>query len=363
MSRLTLVTDLKAIADNARVIRSRIKPNVKLLCVVKADAYGHGAVQTARALEEAGLADAFAVANPFEGELLRKGGIAERMIVVLGSPVTAEDAEISVRSGLSQAVEKPEDVLRMGSAANALRMPAKLHFKIDTGMSRIGIRDENALSEMLKMLSREALLRMEGIFTHFCAADSDEAFTAAQFERFQKACAAVEQAGWHPIRHAAASSALLNERYQLDMVRAGIVLYGGGPDELKGSLKYAQRLETQPMAFRVIEKGDTVGYGRRFTAQRTTRVMTVQCGYGDGYPRILSGRADVIVEGKRAPIIGNICMDMLMADVTEIPEANLQSKVVLLGDGITPEELAEKAETIPYEIMLGFTGRVNRKWE
>ncbi|MGN1006299.1 MAG: alanine racemase, partial [Aristaeellaceae bacterium] len=195
-----------------------------------------------------------------------------------------------------------------------------------------------------------------------CVAESDPAFTDEQNARFARALEIVRAAGFHPIAHAAATSAMLNPAYQYDMVRAGIGLYGTLVPELEGRLQYAQTLCAKPIRMETIHKGDTVGYGRTFTARRDSRIITVPIGYGDGYPRILSNKADVLVCGKRAPIVGNVCMDMLMADVTDIPEANADSEVVLMGaqgsQRIAPDELAELAGTIPYEIMLGFSPRV-----
>lgn len=360
MSRLTLVTDTRIIRENAGVIRGLIDKRAKMLCVVKADAYGHGALKTAQALYD--IADAYAVAVPEEGKELRLGGI-DKMIVVLGSAACGESALISVECGLSQAVSKPEDIERLERICADVSKNCRVHLKIDTGMSRTGARDGQTLDKMLSMLKQSKCLELEGMFTHFCVADTDEDFTRLQFERFLTAREKVRAAGFAPICHAAASTAMLNNEYALDMVRAGIALYGTGVEALAGRIRPGQRLIAHPIAFRTILPGDTVGYGRHFTAKRETRVMTVPCGYGDGYPRILSGKADVIVCGKRAPIIGNVCMDMLMADVTDIPEADYDSTVTLLGDGITPDELAEKAQTIPYEIMLGFSNRVERKWE
>ena len=188
-------------------------------------------------------------------------------------------------------------------------------------------------------------------------------FTRLQNERFERAIRIVRAAGYQPIAHAAASSAMLNPEYQHDMVRAGVALYGGGMPEVP-ELKFAQTLISTPIRMETIEPGDTVGYGRTFTASRKTRVMTIPIGYGDGYPRLLGNRAEVLIRGKRAPVIGNVCMDMLMADVTDIPEAQMGDSVVLMGaqgdDRITPDELAEKAGTIGYEIMLGYSARVPR---
>ena len=192
---------------------------------------------------------------------------------------------------------------------------------------------------------------MEGIFTHFCVAECDPAFTQKQNARFAQALETVRAAGFKPIAHAAATSAMLRSEYQYDMVRAGIGLYGTLVPELQGKLQYAQTLCAKPIRMECIHEGDTVGYGRTFTARRDSRIITVPIGYGDGYTRILSNKADVLVCGKRAPIVGNVCMDMLMADVTDIPEANADSEVVLMGaqgsERITPDELAQLAGTSP----------------
>ena len=160
---------------------------------------------------------------------------------------------------------------------------------------------------------------------------------------------------------------MLEGDFQYDMVRAGIGLYGTCVPELAGQLQYAQTLTARPVRIQTIQAGESVGYGRTFTAQRETVVMTVPIGYGDGYPRILSNRACALVEGRRAPVIGNVCMDMIMLDVTGIPVAGMDSEVVLMGaqgsERITPDELAQHAQTIPYEIMLGISPRVRRVYE
>ena len=365
MKRLELVTDVAVIKQNAIEIKQRIPdPNARLLCVVKADAYGHGAVKTAQALS--GIADAFAVATPLEGAELRESGVRQP-IVVLGLISDYEDAALSVKYELCQAVDDARDVCALDEAALKQGTRAKLHIKIDTGMSRIGVRDFPALSALLDEIKTLKNVTVDGMFTHFCAADEDEAFTREQKSRFDRAIEAVRQAGFDPICHAAASTAMLKKGYSYGMVRAGIALYGTGVKELSGIVRPAQTLLSHPVAIRRVLKGETVGYGRTFTAQRDSLIATVPCGYGDGYPRILSGRADVLIHGCRAPLTGRVCMDMLMADVTDIPGAGRESEVVLLGkqgnEAITPDELAEKAGTIPYEIMLGFSQRVYKSWK
>lgn len=349
----------EAIAANARAIRARIPDGVRMMCVVKADAYGHDSVRTARKLLAAG-ADAFAVAIVEEAERLRDGGI-DGMILVLGG---AEEDSLrrAVRAGVSQAVYTPRTLEILQDEAARCGKRALAHLKIDTGMSRVGVRGEDDLEAMLAWWRHCPDVDMEGIFTHFCVADTDPGFTALQNERFSGALAAVRRAGFSPIAHAAASSAMLDPALQYDMVRPGIVLYGSGVPALADELTWAQTLLTRPVRLQWISAGDTVGYGRTFTAGRDTLVMTLPIGYGDGYPRVLSNRASVLVRGKRAPLIGRVCMDMVMADVTDVPGVDLEDEVVLLGaqgdERITPDELADLAGTIPYEIMLGFAPRV-----
>ncbi len=349
-----------AVAANARLFRSLIPGRVKMMCVVKANAYGHDGVRTAKRLLEAG-ADAFAVAIVEEAEALRRAGV-EAPILILGG-ACEESLRQAVRAGASQAVYAPEmlDVLQQEALRAGVR--AKAHLKVDTGMSRIGVRDGAALEALLDRWRRCPDVEMEGAFTHFCAGDSDPEFTALQNRRFAAALAKIREAGFRPVAHAAATCTMLNPALQYDMVRPGIGLYGTGVPELEGRLQYAQTLSTRPIRLQRIATGDTVGYGRAFAAQRDTLVMTLPIGYGDGYPRLLGNRASVLVRGRRAPVIGRVCMDMIMADVTDIPGVSLGDEVVLMGrqgdERITPDELAECAGTIPYEIMLGFGARVS----
>ena len=365
MKRLELITDLSQIRNNAREIRKRIPDNVLMMCVVKADAYGHGAKKTAAILYNSGLADAFAVATVKEGCELRENN-QKAPILVLGLLNGEEDASLAVSYDLDQAVSSPREVKILSQAARRAGKPVRIHIKIDTGMSRIGVRGKNELNILLDALKSETNVVVAGMFSHLCAAEEDEAFTRLQKKKFDEAISQVLLAGYHPICHLAASTAMRKEEYIYHMVRAGIALYGTGVKELENAVQPAQTLISHPAAFRLLEEGDTVGYSRRFTAKRRCRIMTVPCGYGDGYPRILGGRGCVLVNGQRAKIIGNICMDMLMADVTDIPDISYSSKVTLMGrdeeERITPDEMASLAGTIPYEIMLGFSNRVERSW-
>ncbi|MBQ3079959.1 MAG: alanine racemase [Clostridia bacterium] len=364
MKRLEMQVSLGAIAHNARFIRSLIPEHVKMLSVVKADAYGHGAKEVASRLIREGLNDAFAVATADEGVQLRMNGITGVPIVVLGYS-GKESVEDAVEYGLSQAVFDVRGLEMMRDAAEKLGKEAKAHLKIDTGMTRIGVRGKEKLNMLLECWDKIENVHMEGMFTHFSAADSDPEFTKMQFDAFSEAMKTVKAHGYTPVLHAAASTALWKNEYQLDMVRAGIALYGVENGPMKGALRFAQRLITRPSRIERVKKGDSVGYSRNYICPRDSVIMTLPCGYGDGYPRILSGKADVLVNGKRAGIVGNICMDMMMADVTDAGDVNMDSVVTLMGqdgpEAITPEELSLKANTIPYEIMLGFAPRIEKR--
>ena len=354
----------RALYENARAIRESIPEKVKMMCVVKADAYGHGAAEAARTMLRAG-ADAFAVAIAEEAEALRRAGIGAPILILGGGDASAMRA--AVEADAAQAVYEPWMLDALEDAARARGKRARAHLKVDTGMSRIGVRGADALDGLLKhWRDRCPDVEMEGAFTHFCAAESDPAFTAAQNDRFARALSQVRAAGFAPVAHAAATSAMAGAPYRYDMVRAGIGLYGTLAPGLEGRLRYAQTLCARPVRLQRISAGESVGYGRTFTAQRDTLIMTVPIGYGDGYPRILGNRGEALVCGRRARIVGNVCMDMLMLDVTDVPGAGPDSEVVLMGaqgrERISPDELAALAGTIPYEIMLGFSPRVRREF-
>ena len=351
-----------ALYRNAAAIRAAIPRDKKLMCVVKADAYGHGSVNAARAMLRAG-ADAFAVAIVEEAEVLRAAGVAAPILILGGA--ADESLAQAVRADAAQAVYDAHTLDTLQRAAAEHGKTALAHLKIDSGMTRIGVRCADELRALLAHWRKNCPdVRMEGMFTHFCAAESDMEFTLLQNERFRRAIEIVREYGFDPICHAAATTAMCDPRFQYDMVRAGIALYGS----LGGDIPvcHAQQIVCRPLRIETIAIGDTVGYGRTFAAKRETRVMTLPIGYGDGYPRLFSNRACALVEGKRAPQIGRVCMDMTMFDVTGIAGVSMESEVTLMGrqgtDCLSPEELAGWAETIPYEIMLGFSARVHRDW-
>ena len=362
MRSTSLTVSAQALTHNARLIRSYLPENVRLMAVVKADAYGHGLAYAARAFLEGG-ACMLAVAIVEEAAALREAGFTCPILILGGAEESSLDE--AVRVGAAQAVFTPGMLRAMERAAVKYGKTARAHLKIDTGMSRIGVKGDAALEQLLGVWRECPHVEMEGMFTHFCVSETDPEFTDLQDSRFMAAVRRVRAAGYSPIAHAAATGAFENPRYMHDMVRPGLAMYGFGA-KMQG-LMPAQRLSARPVRLEMIAQGETVSYGRIFRAERDTLVMTIPIGYGDGYPRKLSGKAQAIVEGRRVPQIGRVCMDMTMFDVPDVPGVSLESEVVLMGgqggERITPEELADMADTIPYEIMLGFKSRIRRIYE
>lgn len=352
--------------ENMRKIRSAVAPGVKVMAVVKADGYGHGAKQTAFAALEGG-ADMLAVASVAEGSALRQCGITAP-ILVLGA-VTAADVREGIESGLIQTVCSPDMVRLCEQAASEAQKQTEVHVKIDTGMGRIGVRNETELKAVKDALDASPHVKLTGVFTHFSDADGDEdgmAYTAEQFRRFTRMTALLPTG---ILRHCANSAAIHRApEYALDMVRAGISLYGYPPVEEKDlALEPCMRWTAKISYIKELPAGEYISYGRTYRTQRKTRVATVTCGYADGYHRSAGKSAEVLIRGKRAKILGRICMDQMMADVSEIPEASVEDEVVLIGrdgaDCITAEDIAAWSGTISYEILLSVGSRVERTFE
>ena len=367
--------DLDALAQNFREVRKAADPKAMVCCVVKADAYGHGAVRVAREFASLG-ADWFAVSNLEEALQLRRAGI-ETPVLVLGY-TPADKAGTLSRENVSQCVYSLEYARDLSRFAQEAGVKVNIHLKIDTGMSRLGFyyqdisRDETAVEEVKEACSLPGLVP-QGIFTHFAVSDegqAGDAFTMRQFGCLKEMIESLARAGvTFPVRHCANSAGVFDYPLShLDMVRAGIVLYGLYPSgELRSrpALKPALALKSVVSHVKTLLPGATVSYGRKFTAQHEMRVATVPVGYADGYPRLLSpGGAEVLIGGKRCPILGRICMDQLMADVTALDQVRVGDTVTLIGrDGeeeITADELAEKEGTINYEVVCALSKRVPR---
>lgn len=367
--------DLDALAQDFKAVRQAADQNAMVCCVVKADAYGHGAVRMAREFESLG-ADWFAVSNLEEALQLRLGGI-EKPVLVLGYTPPEEAASLA-KHRVSQCVYSLEYAQELSYFAVEAGVTVRIHVKIDTGMSRLGFyyqdisRDEATVKEVKTACTLPGLYP-EGIFTHFAVSDegkNGDSFTMRQFGCFKEMIESLlrEDVSFE-VRHCANSAAVFDYPLShLDMVRAGIVIYGLYPSgELRNRPELSPVLSLRSVVSHVktVQPGSTISYGRVFTADRQMKVATVPVGYADGYPRILATHgAQVLIGGKRCPILGRICMDQLMADVSALEEVKVGDLVTLIGrDGeeeITADELAEKEGSINYEVVCGLSKRVPR---
>ncbi len=353
--------DLRVLRENVRWIRSALPDGTLLMAVVKADAYGHGIVRVARNALHAG-ADWLAVARTDEGAALRKAGI-RAPILVLGA-ATRLEIEDGVQHDLTLAVADPKMISVISTCAAAHGKIGLIHLKLDTGMGRIGLRSREEVCTALAELKLAPNVRLTGVFTHFADADGcSEHYTRLQLSRFLELCELLP-AGI--IRHCANSAAI--HRYPeaaLDMVRAGISMYGYPAVRTDMPLKPVMDWRTAVTCVKPIQAGDKISYGCTFTAPKPMMLATVACGYGDGYHRSGSGKAHVIINGKRCPIVGRICMDQMMADVTGL-DTEAGDEVILLGESqgekISAEELGAWSGTISYEVLLAATDRVYRRW-
>ncbi|MDO4548139.1 MAG: alanine racemase [Clostridia bacterium] len=350
------------LSDNVKALKKRLRGKARLLAVVKADAYGHGmAVEADIALKNG--ADALAVALVDEAIALREAKISAP-ILVLGGTTCPSAIDAAVENHITLSLYDARTLEMMNEFAVRRDTVAHAHLKIDTGMRRVGLVGMDELDGMLDSLSECPRVKCEGVFTHF-ADDRDDEYTSYQNDLFKLAVKRVRDRGYRVIAHASASGATVkNSELWHDMVRPGIALYGGSVRDIMPELMPAQRLAAKPVRIERVGAGESVSYGRTFTANEESVIATLPIGYGDGYPRALSNRAQVLVKGQRANVAGRVCMDMLMVDVTGIQGVSMDDEFVLMGwqgaDMITPDELAERAGTISYEIMLGFKDRIPR---
>jgi alanine racemase len=358
---------LGAIARNVATARRLAGTATQVMAVVKADAYGHGAVPVAMAALEAG-ATWLAVACPEEAAPLRDVGI--RVPIFVLGPVSPEQAEVSVRLGLDQCVSDPAQAEPLANEAARVQRAVRIHLKVDTGMRRVGV-SPREVRRAAEHLARFPLLKLVGLMTHFADAEADDlAFAREQLRQFSQAADTLKAAGLNPeIRHAASSAALLRlPESRFDLVRPGIMLYGCHPRG-QGSagdppLAPAMRLRSEVSQLKDVAKGSSVSYGRTFVAPTDIRIATLPIGYADGAGRLLSSRGEVLLRGQRVPIIGRVCMDMLMLDVTAVPEARVGDEAVLFGRQgnaeITADEFAAWQGTISYEALCRIGPRVPR---
>ena len=359
--------DLDALAHNYRQARAIAGPGVKYLGVVKADAYGHGAVRVSRTLEALG-ADYLAVSSLDEARELRQNGIQAPILILGHTPPELTEQLIAYR--ITQAVSAKAKAEAYSAAASACGGTLKIHIKVDTGMSRLGflVRGGHFAAgvESIALSCRLPGLEPEGIFTHFSAADedtpADESYTKEQFRLFMEVLSALEDRGAaFPLRHCANSGALARypETY-LDMVRPGIALYGAGADRDRLGLRPVMTLKSSVSTIKIFDPGTDISYGRIFRTAGKTRVGILPIGYADGLFRGLSNRASFQTPQGPAPILGRICMDMTMVDLTALPGIGVGSELEIFG-GLQPaDKLAALLGTIPYELTCAVSKRVPR---
>lgn len=368
--RVCAEIDLGAIAGNMEQMRARLPENTRMMGVVKTDGYGHGSLEIARRLEPEEYMFGFAVATPEEAHLLRQGGI-RKPLLVLGYTFPYSYEQM-IREEVRPAVFRRDSIEPLREAAVRAGKPVRVHVKVDTGMGRIGVTPDEEGLAFVKQLMEQPEIVIEGIFTHFARADeTDKSSAEKQFSTFMEFVHRIEEELKLeiPIKHCANSAAILELPHMaLDMVRAGIIMYGLAPSEQVNMelvpLKPALSLYSHIVYIKTIHAGQSVSYGGLYTAEKDTRVATVPAGYGDGYPRGLSEKGYVLIHGKKAPILGRVCMDQFMVDVSGIPEACEGDRVVLLGrDGaecITAEELGDLSGRFNYELVCDLGRRVPR---
>lgn len=365
--RVCAQIDLSAVRKNIEAVRASVRPESKLMVVLKADGYGHGAVPIAKRIDD--IADAYGMAIVEEAVELREAGVI-KPILVLGYTASHLYDKV-IQYDITQTIFQYETAYELNEAAKKAGKTIKIHIKIDTGMSRIGFAvTEESIEEIVK-ISKLSNLYMEGVFTHFAKADEiDKEATHLQYQRFMQMLERLEQRGiCFATRHVSNTAAIIDlPEYNLDMVRCGIGTYGMYPsvDVQKNRvvLTPAMELKTHISYVKELPKGVGISYNGTYVTERPMRVATVPVGYGDGYPRLLSSKGRVLIHGKSAPILGRVCMDQFMVDVSDIPEAKQNDDVTLMGrDGyecIMTEEISAYAGTINYEIVCEVGKRIPR---
>ena len=361
--------DLNRLGENFRSVKAFCGDGLLYMAVIKADAYGHGAIECGRRLEAEG-ADWFAVATLEEGVELRQAGIS-RPILVFGGVWPGQEIEF-LNFDLTPMIFTAEQARRMDETARVARRITNVHVKIDTGMNRVGFRSEQA-AEAAQAMAGLKCINVEGLMTHFAVADklSESHFTNQQISNFSTAVEAFLAAGHRPriLDLANSPAAVAHPKSRAKLVRIGGILFGVTRDVLpdgvdKPDLKPVMSLHSKIAMVKTVPRGESIGYSRTFTTERDSRIATIPIGYNDGYDRALSNKGEVIVRGKKVPVVGRVSMDWITIDITEVVGARVGDTVALLGsDGdsrITAEDIARKLDTISYEVTCGVAARVPR---
>ena len=366
--RVIAQIDVNAIIHNYRQIRNSLPSYIKIMSIVKADGYGHGAVEIAQILQKEAV-DYLAVAIAAEGGELREAGITTPILVLGYTP--AADIPILIENDLTQTIFSYEMAKYISYEASKLGKRIKIHIKVDTGMGRIGFLPHPTSIEEIMDINQLPNIEIEGIFTHFASADEgDKTYTKEQSSIFHGFLKELQQVGIEfPIIHAANSAGIImHKNTHLSMVRLGIALYGHYPSEEAATYGLdiipAMSLKTQVVHIKEVPKGQSIGYNRMYTTTKKTKIATIPIGYADGYARGLSNKGRVLIRGEYATVVGNICMDQFMVDVTHINYVDVGDEVVIFGKQsgkeIAVEEIADLLGTINYEIICMIGKRIPR---
>ena len=368
--RVLAIIDLDAIAYNMTNIKSKVGKETGIIGIIKADAYGHGSVEISKVILENG-ADWLAVAVVDEGINLRKNGIAASILLLGYTPeLRLEDV---VNNGFIQTVYTYKTAKKLSDVAVRLGKTAVIHIKIDTGMGRIGYRVNEASADEIVKISELPNIEVNGMFTHFSTADEkDKDYTLNQYKKFVQMDALLRERGLEiPIKHAANSAAIMDfDNMMFNMVRPGIILYGAYPSEEVDkdnlSIKPAMSVKTHVSYVKEVNEGDYISYGRKYQAVGKRIIATIPVGYADGFIRAYSNGGKVLIKGECAPIVGRICMDQFMVDVTDIKDVQINDEVVLIGKQgnkeITVDFIASILDTINYEVFCTLSKRVPRQY-
>ncbi|GEK90529.1 alanine racemase [Alkalibacterium kapii] len=359
--------DLDKLTDNYNRMKEKLRPDTKFMGVIKADAYGHGAVEVGRHLEKQNV-DFLGVAVLDEAVELREAGI--KCPILLLSPIEPETVLTAIEYDISMTVFSDTVAKKVKESAEAMSRKAKIHLKVDSGMARIGIRTREAALKFCHSMSSE-WVQFEGIFTHFAEAENieDPAFTKHQFEFFMDIVNFLKENNIKfDLTHCCnTAAALLYPEYHLDMIRTGISLYGYHPDkslEKEVTLKPILKVATHAAYIKSVKKGTTIGYGRSYTADEEQTIATILLGYADGIQRELSNRWYLSTGKHQAPIVGRICMDQLMVDVSDIPDFNEETELIFIGDSkagySSAYDIADLTNSFHYEVLCGIGKRIPR---
>ena len=366
MFRTVAEINLNNLAYNYLRIRERVPSNIYIMPIVKADAYGHGLIEVSKKLDSLG-ADLFGVATVTEGETLRKSGI-KKPILILGG-ILKEDISRIIENDLIPMIYSLSIARKYSMALNRNKK-GFIHVKIDTGMTRLGILPEE-VKEFFTELKRLPNIVVQGVCSHLSSAEEEDiTFTKEQIDKYIKSIEIIKKLGFSPLYyHIANSAGFLNiDEIVGNLIRPGLILYGAYPAEnLKNKidLKPVMSFKTRILQIKEVPEKRAVSYGRTFITKRKSRLAVIAVGYADGYSRALSNKGEVLIKGKRAPIVGRVCMDLTIIDITNIADVKEEDEVVLIGEGlngniITVDEVAEKIGTISYEVFCNISKRVKR---